>query len=131
MGGTIPLGYEAKDRKLVINADEADWVRVIFQRYLALGCVSKLRNDLEQRGVRSKQRVLSSGQVLGGGSFGRGALYHLLQNRVYRGDVVHKGISYPGEHERIIDEELWSAVQAGLTNQLIAAIRRKRNRSSS
>ena len=73
MGGTIPLGYEAKDRKLVINADEADWVRVIFQRYLALGCVSKLRNDLEQRGVRSKQRVLSSGQVLGGGSFGSGS----------------------------------------------------------
>jgi hypothetical protein len=124
MGGTIPLGYDVKDRKLVINAGEAERVRMIFQRYLALGCVSKLQNDLEQRGVRSKQRVLSSGQVLGGGSFGRGALYHLLQNRIYQGEVVHKGISYPGEHERIIDDELWSAVQTRL-----AANRGARRRS--
>jgi site-specific DNA recombinase len=79
MGGTIPLGYDVEGRKLVINADEADRVRVIFQRYLALGCVSRLREDLEQRGIRSKQRILTSGEVLGGGSIGRGALYHLLQ----------------------------------------------------
>jgi len=111
MGGTIPLGYDIKDRKLVVNADEADRVCMIFQQYLAIGCVSKLRENLEQRGIRSKQRILASGQVLGGRSFGRGALYHLLQNRIYLGEVVHKGISYPGEHERIIDEELWSAVQ--------------------
>ena len=64
--------------------------------------------------IRSKQRVLTSGRVLGGGSFGRGALYHLLQSRIYLGEVVHKGISYPGEHERIIDDELWNAVQARL-----------------
>ena len=114
MGGTIPLGYDVKDRKLVINADEADRVRLIFQRYLALGCVSQLRDDLQQRGVLSKQRVLTSGRVLGGCSFGRGALYHLLQNRIYLGEVVHKGISYPGEQERIIDDELWNAVQAKL-----------------
>jgi hypothetical protein len=94
-------------RKLVINAEEAERVRVIFERYLVLGCVSKLREDLEQRGIRSKQRVFASGRVLGGGSFGRGALYHLLRSRIYLGEVVHKGISYPGEHERIIDDELW------------------------
>src|ERR1700704_3641041 len=111
MGGTVPLGYDIKDRKLVVNADEADRVCMIFQQYLAIGCVSKLRENLEQRGIRSKQRILTSGEVLGGGSIGRGALYHLLQNRIYLGEVVHKGISYPGEHERIIDEELWSAVQ--------------------
>ena len=114
MGGTVPLGYEVTARKLVINAAEAERVRVIFERYLALGCVSKLREDLEQRGIRSKQRVLASGRVLGGGSFGRGALYHLLRSRIYLGEVVHKGISYPGEHERIIDDELWSAVEARL-----------------
>jgi hypothetical protein len=72
MGGTIPLGYDVKDRKLVINFDEADRVRVIFEQYLALGRVSKLRENLEQRGIRSKQRILASGQVLGGRSFGRG-----------------------------------------------------------
>ena len=110
----MPLGYDVSDRKLVINAEEAERVRVIFERYRALGCVSNLQEELEQRGIRSKQRVLASSQVLGGGSFGRGALYHLLQNRVYLGEVVHKGVSYPGEHERIIDEELWSAVQARL-----------------
>jgi site-specific DNA recombinase len=114
MGGTVPLGYDVRGRKLLINAEEAERVRLIFERYRALGCVSNLQEELEQRGIRSKQRVLASGQVLGGGSFGRGALYHLLQNRVYLGEVVHKGVSYPGEHERIIDEELWSAVQARL-----------------
>ena len=114
MGGTIPLGYDVKDRKLVINADEAARVRLIFQRYLALGCVSQLRDDLQQCGVLSKQRVLTSGRVLGGYSFGRGALYHLLQNRIYLGEVVHKGVTYPGEQERIIDDELWNAVQAKL-----------------
>ncbi len=124
MGGTIPLGYDVKDRKLVINADEADRVRVIFEQYLAVGCVSKLRENLEQRGIRSKQRILAPGQVLGGRSFGRGALYHLLQNRIYLGEVIHKGISYPGEHERIIDEQLWSAVQDKL-----AANRGARRRS--
>jgi site-specific DNA recombinase len=114
MGGTVPLGYDVRGRKLVINAEEAERVRVIFERYLALGCVSKLREDLEQRGIRSKQRVMASGQAFGGGSFGRGALYHLLQNRIYLGEVVHKGVAYPGEHDRIIDEALWSAVQARL-----------------
>src|SRR5205823_9100229 len=98
-------------------------VRLIFQRYLALGCVSKLRADLDQKRVRSKQRVLTSGRVLGGCSFGRGALYHLLRNRIYRGEVVHKGDPYPGEHKAIVDEELWSAVQARLADN--RTIRRK------
>ncbi len=112
MGGTIPLGYDVKDRKLVVNDAEAAKVRHIFERYLALGCVSKLRADLDQRAVRSKQRTLTSGRVLGDGSFGRGALYHLLQNRIYRGEVIHKGVAYAGEHDAIVDEQLWNAVQA-------------------
>jgi DNA invertase Pin-like site-specific DNA recombinase len=114
MGGTIPLGYDVKNRKLVINSEEADRVRLVFRHYLALGCVSALQEDLERRGVHSKRRILTSGRVLGGFSFGRGALYHLLQNRIYRGEVVHQGVAYPGEHERIVDEELWSAVQTKL-----------------
>ncbi len=116
MGGTIPLGYDVKDRKLVVNADEANRIRLIFRQYLSLGCVSQLRADLERRGLRSKRRVLTSGQVLGGSAFGRGALYHLLQNRIYRGEVVHKGVAYPGEHKAIVDEELWNAVQAKLSD---------------
>jgi len=114
MGGTVPLGYDVKDRKLVTNPEEADRVRLIFRRYLAVGRVPELLTDLERRGIRSKQRVLTSGQVLGGCSFRRGALYHILQNRIYRGEVVHQGVSYPGEQEAIVDEELWSAVQTKL-----------------
>jgi site-specific DNA recombinase len=116
MGGATPLGYDVKDRKLVVNEEEADRVRLIFRQYLAVGCVSKLRMDLDRRGVRSKQRVLTSGRAFGGCSFGRGALYHLLRNRIYRGEVVHKGIAYPGEHQAIVDQELWCAVQDRLTD---------------
>src|ERR1043166_7990916 len=115
MGGSVPLGYEVQNRKLIVNETEAETVRLIFARYLALGCVSRLRADLEVKGVRSKQRILTSGRVLGGCSFGRGALYHMLRNRIYRGEVVHKGIVYPGEHSAIVDEELWNAVQAKLS----------------
>jgi DNA invertase Pin-like site-specific DNA recombinase len=114
MGGTIPLGYDVKHRKLVINEEEAERVRLIFRQYLAAGSVAQLGAELERRGVRSKQRTLASGRVLGGCRFWRGALYHLLQNRIYRGEVVHKGVAYPGEHEAIVDEELWTAVQARL-----------------
>jgi Recombinase len=114
MGGTISLGYDVRDRKLVINEEEAERVRMIFRQYLAAGTVAKLSADLERHGVRSKQRILTSGRMLGGCRFWRGALYHLLQNRIYRGEVVHKGITYPGEQEAIVDEELWSAVQARL-----------------
>ena len=78
---------------------------------------------LEQRGMRSKQRILISGRAQGGGSFGRGALYHLLQNRIYRGEAVHKGVAYPGEHKAIVDEELWRAVQDRLAAN--RTIRRK------
>ena len=123
MGGTIPLGYDVKDRKLVVNDAEADRVRLIFRQYLAVGCVAKLRAELDERGIRSKQRSLASGRVHGGGSFWRGALYHLLHNRIYRGEVVHKGTVYPGEHKAIVDEELWSAVQARLADN--RTIRRK------
>jgi site-specific DNA recombinase len=128
MGGTIPLGYDVKDRKLVVNKSEAETVRLILRRYLALGCVSKLRVDLDRKGVRSKQRVLTSGQVLGGCSFGRGALYHLLRNRIYRGEVMHKGIAYPGEHEAIVEEQLWNAVQIKLSGDIL---RQRRSRIES
>src|SRR5262245_41583928 len=118
MGGTIPLGYDVRERRLIVNETEAEMVRLIFQRYLALGCVSKLRVDLDRKGIRSKQRILTSGRALGGGSFGRGALYHLLRNRIYRGEVVHRGSAYPGEHEAIVNKELWNAVQARLSGNL-------------
>lgn len=128
MGGTVPLGYDVKGRKLVINDSEAATVRLIYQRYLAVGSVHKLRDELERRGIRSKKRVLTAGRIQGGGPFDRGALYHLLRNRLYRGEVVHKGVAYPGQHEAIVDEELWQAAQRLLSNNLI---QRRRSRTES
>jgi len=108
-----------------VNETEAATVRLIFTRYLVLGCVSKLRADLERSGVRSKRRILSGGGVQGGCAFGRGALYHLLRNRIYRGEVVHKGIVHPGEHQAIVDEGFWNAVQEKLSGNIRMGRRRR------
>lgn len=115
MGGTIPLGYDLPDplqRVLRVNAAEADLVRSIFERYLDLGSVHALERDLASRGVRTKQTLRKDGSVRGGVAFSRGALFHLLRNRLYRGEIVHKGQSHPGQHEAIIPEEVFDAAQS-------------------
>ena len=114
MGGNVPLGYDVKDRRLAVNEAEAETVRLICRHYLALGCVAKLRAKLDQLGIRSKRRIAETGREMGGARFSRGALYHLLKNRIYRGEAMHKGVAHPGEHDAIIDEELWTEVQAKL-----------------
>ena len=115
MGGNVPLGYDVKDRRLIVNTSEAETVRLIYRHYLELDCVAKLRAKLDQLGVRSKRRIAETGRQVGGARFSRGALYHLLKNRIYRGEAVHKGVAHPGEHDAIVDEELWTQVQAKLT----------------
>jgi site-specific DNA recombinase len=117
MGGNVPLGYDVAGRRLVVNEAEAKTVQLIFERYLEFGCVRALRAELDRLGIRSKRRVAETGRMIGGGAFSRGALYYLLKNRVYRGKAVHKGVAHPGEHEAIIDEDLWEAVQAKLSAQ--------------
>jgi hypothetical protein len=114
MGGTIPLGYDVKQRKLVVNEEEAKLVNNIYRWYLELGSVSKLKTYLDQHGVKSKKRVSSAGCQSGGVSFLRGALYLILQNPAYRGEVRHQNQSYPGEHEAIIPRDLWEQVKAQL-----------------
>ncbi|MEQ1718873.1 MAG: recombinase family protein [Hyphomicrobium sp.] len=114
MGGSVPLGYDVCDRKLIINETEADIVRMIFQRYDELRSVSLLRLELRSRGIVSKQRPDKSGRCAGGKSLSRGALYLMLQNRLYRGDVSHKGNVYRGQHDAIVDLELWQTVQQRL-----------------
>jgi site-specific DNA recombinase len=117
MGGNVPLGYDVAGRRLVVNEAEAKTVKLIFERYLELGCVRSLRAELDRLGIVSKHRIAGTGRMIGGGTFSRGALYYLLKNRVYRGEAVHKGVAHPGEHEAIIDEDLWEAVQAKLSVQ--------------
>ena len=114
MGGQPALGYDVKDRKLVVNEAEAETVRAIFRRYLELGSVRELKTALDAEGVVSKRRTAADGDAYGGQSFSRGALYQMLRNRVYQGEIVHKGEAYPGEHPRIVDEELWRQVQQKL-----------------
>ena len=119
MGGMPPLGYDVKDRKLVVNDDEARTVVGIYRRYLALKSVLALKATLEDEGVTSKQRVRPDGTDYGGQKFSKGALYLMLQNRTYRGETTHKGKSHPGEHPAIIDQPLWDKVQAVLAENRI------------
>jgi DNA invertase Pin-like site-specific DNA recombinase len=111
MGGNVPLGYDVKDRKLIVSEPEASTVRLIFERYAELGSVSLLRAELDRLGIVSKRREGAGGRLAGGQHFSRGALYLMLQNRLYRGDIVHQGEAYPGQHKAILDPELWQIVQ--------------------
>lgn len=111
MGGFSPLGYDPKDRTLVINEKEAATVRNIFKRFLALGSVYALHAELERDGIRTKVGKTRGGTTRGGVAFGRGNLAHLLQNRLYIGEIVHKELSYPGLHAPIIDPEIFGAAQ--------------------
>ena len=124
MGGNVPLGYDVQDRKLMINRAEAETVRHIYRSYLELGCVRRLKEDLDQRGIFSKTRVRPDGIRYGGHPFSRGALYALLANPIYVGEIRHKGVRHLGQHEAVIDRDIWDAVQAQLCSH--APARRER-----
>ncbi len=111
MGGRVPLGYDAKERKLVVNQKEAGLVNKLYRWYLELGSVAKLKAYLDHQGIRSKVRISQAAIRSGGVSFAPGALYLILQNPIYRGEVRHRKQSYPGEHEAIISQDLWEKVQ--------------------
>lgn len=102
MGGYVPLGYDVRDRKLLVNDAEAASVRRIFERFVELGSATVLARELRRDGFRNKQGTLID----------KGYLYRLLNNRVYCGEAVHKGKAYPGEHDAIIDEALWDRAHA-------------------
>jgi site-specific DNA recombinase len=131
MGGLVPLGYDLDGRKLVPNAKEAEIVCEIFSLYLKLGCVSKLALQLDQDKVRSKGWVTRTGARLGGVAFARGALYALLRNRLYIGEIRHRDHWYPGEHKGIVPRDLWDKVQAQLSSNLKMRRKRVRDQASS
>ncbi len=114
MGGLPPLGYDVRDRKLVVNKAEAETVRHIYRRYAALGSVLAVKDELDRGGIVSKVRIDKHGRRTGGKPLARGALYLMLQSRIYRGEIAHKDKSYPGEHEAMIDQGLWDEVQRKL-----------------
>ncbi len=129
MGGSVPHGYDCVERRLVINPREASIVRRIFREYLRLGCVSKLKIYLDQKQIRSKVRVSAAGRTYGGATYSRGALYHLLNNRIYIGEIVHRDKVHPGLHEAIVPRELWNKVAARL-KQNNQAHRTEKSRST-
>jgi DNA invertase Pin-like site-specific DNA recombinase len=114
VGGSIPLGYASVNKKLIVVPDEAETVRKIFRRYLELGSLRDLAEDLDREGIRTRRLTLASGRTRGGIRFGVGPLAHLLRNRFYIGEIVYKGKIHPGEQESLLDRELFDAVQARL-----------------
>jgi DNA invertase Pin-like site-specific DNA recombinase len=123
MGGVVPLGYDRVNKQMVINVEEADTIRHIHNRYLALGCVRALKDELDAEGYR---RRLPVGSHSDGTKFSRGALYTILRNPVYAGKVKHHDALYPGQHEAILNEGLWERVQQQLEANRRAKRRRER-----
>jgi len=114
MGGYAPLGYDCQNGKLVVNPEGAERVRLIFRLYLELGSVRSLRDRLIEMQVRSKLFISKLGRHFGGVYYSRGALYELLKNPIYIGEIHHRGQKYRGEHEGIVPRDLWDKVQAQL-----------------
>jgi site-specific DNA recombinase len=110
MGGHPPLGYDVRDRKLLVNPAEAELVRLIFRRFLDLGSALLLIRELNAHGYRTKSWTTQAGTFREGRPFDKGTLYKILRNRTYLGEAVHKGRSYAGEHEPIIDRATWERV---------------------
>src|SRR6266481_3007500 len=131
MGGLVPLGYDVIERLLVVNQTEGETVREIFRRYLELGSVRLLMEDLNHRGIRSKVRVAKNGKQSGGNPFFRGALYELLSNPIYIGEIRHKGVCHAGLHESIVDRELWDPTQLMLRSRAVRRASRERKSAPS
>ena len=126
MGGMLPLGYDLNGRTLSINPVEAQTVRHIFDRYLEVGSVKELAVELADAGVRSKAWTTRAGKSVGGLVMERGAVLHILQSRLYVGEIVHKGQAHPGQHPGLISRDAFDAVAAKLATK---AVRRREGRA--
>jgi DNA invertase Pin-like site-specific DNA recombinase len=120
MGGNPPLGYDVRERKLVVNETEAELVRLIFKRFLRVGSATKLAQELRRAGHRTKSWTTQDGNHRPGKPIDKGAIYKILGNHVYLGEAVHKGTPYPGEHEPIIDRATWDKVHTILAENTVA-----------
>ncbi len=112
MGGYVPLGYDVASRKLIPNDPEADLVRRIFNHFIRLGSTTLLCKELNEQGFRTKRRRGRDGRMNDGYPFNKTTLYKILNNRIYLGEIRHKDKWYPGEHQAIIDQDLWDKAHA-------------------
>lgn len=118
-GGTVPLGYEAKDKKLVISKSEAETVRTIFRLYLELGSFGKLVAELDRRKIVTKRRNTKVAKFQGGIPFTYGPLAYFLKNRIYIGETHHAGKWFKGEHPAILDRGTFDRVQELLKSNTV------------
>lgn len=115
MGGVPPLGYDVRDRQLVINEAEAEVVRRIFEEMLTIGSPTQIAARLTAEGITTKAWTTQDGRVRSGASIDKKYLSKLLRNRIYLGELSHKGSWYPGTHPSIIDADLWERVHGVLS----------------
>ena len=111
MGGNVPLGYDASERRLVINPAEAKTVRCIFDLYREFGSVRRVKEEADRLGLHTKRAARADGAERGGKPFTRGHIYAVLSNPIYTGQIAHKDQLYPGQHPALIDAETWAAVR--------------------
>src|SRR5215210_5853016 len=104
MGGKVPLGYDVRDRKLVVNEAEAARVRRVFELFAETGSGAETVRRLRAEGATTKRSK----------PIDKGDVYKLLHNRTYLGEVTHKGKVYPGEHEAVVPRDLWDRAHAVL-----------------
>jgi hypothetical protein len=112
MGGYTPLGYEIKDRKLVIEEKDADTIRRIFRRFAEMRCITGIINEMALEGITTKPNRLKDGSVRNGTPMDKKYLSKVLRNPIYVGEISHKGATFAGQHEPIISRPLWDQVQA-------------------
>ncbi len=127
-GGSPPVGYRIDNRRLVTNQKEVKTALRIFGRYLALGSVRALKEELEHDDIKSPMRISLKGNTMGGVKFSRGALYAILKNPAYIGKISHKGKIYEGLHEGIIPLDIWEQVQTKLKDQTVARTEQTKQR---
>ncbi|MCA7010949.1 recombinase family protein [Wolbachia endosymbiont of Tribolium confusum] len=106
MGGTLPFGYDVKDKELIINEKEAKTVKHIFERYLELKSMAELARELNREGYRTKSDI-----------FKKATVRRIITNPIYVGKIRHYEKEYEGKHEAIIEEEKWQKAQELIRNQ--------------
>ena len=116
MGGTPPLGYAPDGRTLAIVNDHAELIRHLIARYLVLGNVRLVEQELRRQGITLPIRHRLSGGTISGSRFSRGQIYKILSNPIYIGRIAHGSTTYEGLHQAIIDPDIWEQTQAKLAD---------------
>jgi len=117
MGGPLPLGYDLHHRKLIINEIEAEQIRFVFENYMTANSTNELLRLMKKMNIKTKSWVTQKGKTTQANYYNKGSLYVMLKNATYNGKMRHKDKIYDGEHEAIINDNLWDRVQNKLSSR--------------